>query len=144
MLPVWLSVWFIVRFVVWFMVWLELLIEFNSSVRFEFVVSMFGSEVMGTGAFIVDPEMLDLAGPNTCCSGFDLGVGIFIGTIKSGEGVTRVPCGPLAEAVKSGQLLTATIPCQLLMERHVSIMVNNSMLVNLIPLTTTLRWLLAV
>jgi hypothetical protein len=140
MLPVWLSVWF----KVWFMVWLELLIEFNSSVRFEFVASMFGSDVIGTGAFIIGPEMLDLAGPSTCCSGFDLGVGIFIGTIKSGEGVTREACGTLAEAVKSGQFLTATIPCQLLMERHVSIMANNSMLVNLIPLTATLRWLLAV
>jgi len=145
MLPVWLNVWFMVWLMVWFIVrfivWLELLVEFNSSVRFEFVVTMFGSDVMGTGAFTIGPEMLGLAGPSTCCSGFDLGVGIFIGTIKSGEGVTRVPCGPLAEAIKSGQLLTATIPCQLLMERHVSIMANNSMLVNLIPLTTNLRWL---
>jgi hypothetical protein len=140
MLPVWLNVWFIVRSIVW----LELLIEFNGSVRFEFVVTMLGSDVMGTGAFTIGPEMLDLAGPRTCCSGFDLGVGIFIGTIKSAEGVTRVPCGPLAEAIKLGQLLTATIPCQLLMERNVSITANNSMLVNLIPLTTNLRWLLAV
>ena len=91
MLPVWLNIWFMVWFMVRFKVWLELLIEFNSSVRFEFVVTMFGSVVMGTGAFIIGPEILDLAGPSTCCSGFDLGVGIFIGTIKSGEGVTRVP-----------------------------------------------------
>ena len=91
MLPVWLNIWFMVWFMVRFKVWLELLIEFNSSVRFEFVVTMFGSVVMGTGAFIIGPEMLVLAGPRTCCSGFDLGVGIFIGTIKSGEGVTRVP-----------------------------------------------------
>lgn len=120
------------------MVWLEFLFGFTRRLVFGFGMDMFGAGIIGSGVFMFGPEMLDLAGPSTCCSGFDLGVGIFIGTIKSGEGVTQESSGPCAEAMKSGQLLTATITCQALLERHVRIMANNSMLIDLIPLTATL------
>jgi hypothetical protein len=89
-LPVWLRVWFIV----WFIVPLELLFGFTRCLVFDFGMDMFGAGIIGSDAFMFGPEMLDLAGPSTCCSGFDLGVGIFIGTIKSGEGVTQESSGP--------------------------------------------------